>query len=147
MSTLRQLLQGARAVIAVPPDAGLPETIAAMVENDISAVAVVDGGALAGIVTERDLVRKAMAAGRAAQRVGEIMTSEVISVSPADTAEACMALMIEHHVRHLPVLEQGRLVGMLSMRDLVRHVLAEKEFAIREMTNYIAGAPASAALR
>jgi CBS domain-containing protein len=81
-----------------------------------------------GIVTERDLVRKVLGAGRASERLDQIMTRRLITVSPA---YACMPLMVENHIRHVPVVERGRLVGVLSMRDLARHVLAEKEFVIR----------------
>lgn len=95
-----------------------------------------------GIVTERDLVRKVLGAGRAPERLDQIMTRRLITVSPADSTDACMALMVENHIRHVPVVDRGRLVGMLSMRDLVRHVLAEKEFVIRQMTDYIS-APAA----
>lgn len=141
MSTLGQLLAGSRPVVALSSGSTVHDAIATMVLHDISAVAVLHTDALVGIVTERDLVRKMFSSGRTPERLGEIMTSQLITVSPADSAEACMALMIENHIRHLPVLERGRLVGMLSMRDLVRHVLAEKEFLIAQMTDYISGTP------
>ena len=94
-----------------------------------------------GIVTERDLVRKVLGAGRAPERLGQIMTRRLITLSPADSTDACMALMVENHIRHVTVVDRGRLVGMLSMRD--RHVLAEKEFVIHQMTDYISGGPAA----
>ena len=141
MSALSQLRAGSRAVVALSPDAKVHEAIAAMVLNDISTVAVVHDDALLGIVTERDLVRKMLNAEHTPERLREVMTCQLITVSPGDSAEACMALMIQNHIRHLPVLERGRLLAMLSMRDLVRHVLAEKELLISQMTDYISGTP------
>jgi CBS domain-containing protein len=146
MSSVRELLAG-RSVFSLRPQASIREAMAAMAKYDMSALAVLEGDALVGVVTERDLVRKALAPGQAPERLHEIMTRRLITVSPADSTDACMALMIENHVRHLPVLEGGRLVGMLSMRDLVRRVLAEKDFAIRQMTDYISGGPAAPGLQ
>ena len=146
MSTVRDLLTG-RSVVSLPPQARVQQAMAAMANHDITAVAVLEGDTVVGIVTERDLVRKAFVAEPAPARVHEIMTRRLITVSPGDSTDACMALMIENHVRHLPVLEGARLVGMLSMRDLVRHVLAEKDFVIRQMTDYISGTPAAPCLQ
>lgn len=143
MISVGQLLGARREVLAVSPGATVREARDAMERNGISALAVTERDALVGIVTERDLVRKAWQGAMPADGllVRDILTTRLVTVSPEDSTDACMALMIEHHVRHLPVVEHGRAVGMLSMRDLVRQVLADRDFVIRQMSDYIAGAP------
>jgi CBS domain-containing protein len=111
VSSVRELATGARRMVSLPLQASIREAIATMASHDISAVTVLEGDAPVGTVTERDLVRKALKVGYVPERVHEVMTRRPITVSPADSTDAFMALMIENHVRHLPVLEDGRLVG------------------------------------
>lgn len=139
MTTAGYLLAGRSEVICVAADGSVQDAVDVLTRHDISALAVTQGGALVGILTERDVVRKAYGAAEDVC-VADIMTRELITVGSEQSIDDCMALMIQHHVRHLPVVADGRAVGMLSMRDLVGHVLAEKEFVIREMRSYISGA-------
>ena len=102
------------------------EAMRLMTENHIGALVVIEGGAIVGIVTERDYAQKMALRGRASRStpVRDIMTSPVISVRPDQTSEDCMVLMGTHHMRHLPVLDEGKLVGMVSIRDLVNDIIA-----------------------
>jgi CBS domain-containing protein len=142
VTTVRRLLEGRGKVVSIAAGESVQGAVAALTQHDISALAVMEDDVLVGILTERDVVRRAYSATArlpAVLRVRDIMTRELITVGPEHSIEDCMALMIDHHVRHLPVVVAGHAVGMLSMRDLVGHVLSEKEFVIRQMTNYISG--------
>jgi CBS domain-containing protein len=110
-----------------------------MAEQDIGAVMVVDGERLVGIFTERDYARKIVLQGKLSQDtpVRDVMTTSVIYVRPEQTVEECMAVMSEHGVRHLPVVDGDRLVGLVSMRDVVRHIISEQEFMIEQLVSYI----------
>lgn len=117
------------------------EALEKMAYHDIGALVVVDDGQIVGIVTERDYARKGVLMGRDSRDtpVRDLMTWPVMYVSPEETNENCMALMTEHRLRHLPVLESGKLVGVLSMRDLVRDIIAEQQYVIEQLQHYIAG--------
>jgi len=125
----------------VAPSATMREALEKMAYHDIGALVVVDGGQIVGIVTERDYARKGALMGRDSREtpVRELMTSPVMYVGPQESNENCMALMTEHHLRHLPVLDDGRLVGVLSMRDLVRDIISEQRFVIEQLQHYITG--------
>jgi CBS domain-containing protein len=116
-----------------------------MAKHDIGAVVVAEGDCLAGIFTERDYARKVILKGRTSReaRVGELMTPNVLTVSPSQSMDDCMALMTENHVRHLPVVERGRLVGIVTIGDAVKTVIADQEATIRQLSSYIAGDLAS----
>lgn len=128
-------------VWTIGADASVYEAIRLMAEKEIGALAVVDGARLIGIITERDYARKVILLGRSSKTtsVGEIMTTRVAVADPSRTVEECMALMTEKRVRHLPVMAGTRLVGMVSIGDLVKAIIAEQRFVIEQLESYIAG--------
>ena len=140
MATVAQLLgQKPRAIYSVTPDAPVLEAIRSMADHGVGALLVMQGEKLAGIVSERDYARKVILKGRSSSDtpVKQIMTSEVITVEPGQSTQQCMQIMTERRVRHLPVVEGGRVLGMLSIGDLVRAVLAEQAHTIEQLENYI----------
>jgi CBS domain-containing protein len=140
MSTVRQVLAAKSAAIyAVEPQAAVLEAIRAMAEHRVGALLVMRGAELLGVVSERDYARKVILLGRASgdTPVSTIMSSPVITVSPDDSVSHCMQLMTDRHVRHLPVLEGGRVIGMVSIGDLVKTVIAEQQAQIEQLENYI----------
>jgi CBS domain-containing protein len=140
MKTVRQLLQGKTAgVCTIGPDAPVIDALRVMAEREIGALVVVNGEKLAGILSERDYARKVMLLGKSSRDtpVREIMTTKVICVSPLRTVEECMALMTEKRIRHLPVLDGGKLIGVLSIGDLVKEVIAEQKSTIEQLESYI----------
>ncbi len=142
MKTIKELLaQKGTTVHTVGPDASVYEAISLMAEKDVGALVVVDGESLVGIVTERDYARKITLEGRVSRdtRVAEIMTRRVACARPDQTVEECMALMTDKRVRHLPVLEDERLVGLISIGDLVKAIIAEQQFLIEQLEHYISG--------
>jgi CBS domain-containing protein len=112
-----------------------------MDKHRVGALAVVDRGRLVGIVSGKDHARKVVLEGRSAKQtaVSAIMTRDVVSVAPDRTVEECMALMTERRIRHLPVLDQERLVGVISFDDVGRAAISEKQFVIEQMQGYIGG--------
>jgi CBS domain-containing protein len=140
MTTVRQLLDRKdRAVFSVRPDAPVLEAIRAMAEHHVGALLVMTGEVLAGIVSERDYARKVILRGRSSSDtpVRDIMTSPVLTVSPETSVEQCMQLVTDKRVRHLPVLEAGRVIGMVSIGDLVKAVIAEQQLQIEQLESYI----------
>ena len=139
MTSLRRILAKKPAIYAIGPEATVFEALGVMAEKNIGALIVVSGGRLAGIFSERDYARKVILKGRSSKDtpVGEIMTSSVVTVEPDATADECMALMTEHRVRHLPVLEAGKLVGVISIGDVVRTVVEEQQETIHHLETYI----------
>lgn len=138
-ATVRQMLAGRGAAIAVPPSATVFEALQRMADHNIGALLVMDGDRLAGIFSERDYARKVALRGLTSKdtTVGELMTGKVITVGPAWTADQCMALMTEHHIRHLPVVEGDRVLGVISIGDAVKAVVDEQHFVIGQLTDYI----------
>jgi CBS domain-containing protein len=112
-----------------------------MAEKGIGALLVMEGEKIVGIITERDYARKTILLGRASKEtlVRVIMTSEVMYVRPDQTSEECMALMTENRVRHLPVIDNGKLIGLLSIGDLVKDIISEQRFTIEQLEHYIMG--------
>jgi CBS domain-containing protein len=140
MTTVRQLLDRKdRAVFSVGPEAPVLEAIRAMADHHVGALLVMTGEVLAGIVSERDYARKVILRGRSSSDtpVRDIMTSPVLTVSPETSVEQCMQLVTDRRVRHLPVLEAGRVVGMVSIGDLVKAVIAEQQQQIEQLESYI----------
>jgi CBS domain-containing protein len=129
-------------ISSVAPGATVHEAIALMAAKDVGAVLVISEGTLVGIISIRDFGRKVVLEGKSARdvRVQEIMTSSLITVTPETTVLEAMALMTRHHIRHLPVLEQGKLDGIVSMADLVSEVVSGQAFAIDQLQRYISQA-------
>lgn len=143
MVTVRQLLEDkGRAVWSVQADASVYEALSLMDQQEIGALLVLDGDEPVGILSERDYARKIALLGRASRdtQVADIMSCTLVHVSPDETVRECMAIMTEKKIRHLPVFEHGRVVGMVSIGDLVKSIIAEQAFVIEQMTNYINGA-------
>lgn len=140
ITSVRKMLEGKTAIHTVPIDASVFEALRLMAEKNVGAVLVTDGDELAGILSERDYARKVILLGRSSRdtTVREIMTSDVICIDPSWTAEQCMALMTEKRIRHLPVVEGGRLVGVVSIGDVVRAVIDEQLMTIGTLERYIA---------
>lgn len=142
MKTIRQLLEGkakGREVFSVAPDALVFGALKLMAEKDVGALVVIEGGRLAGIISERDYARKVILHGKSSHdiRVREIMTGKVFTVHPGQTVADCMALMTDKRIRHLPVTEGERLIGLLSIGDLVKEVIADQEQTIKQLESYI----------
>lgn len=140
MKSVRQLLQAkGREVHSITPEARVFEALKLMADKDVGALVVTEGGRLAGIISERDYARKVILQGKSSHdmTVRDIMTGKVITISPDQTVEECMALMTGKRIRHLPVIEGGRLAGLLSIGDLVKEVIAEQEQTIKQLESYI----------
>jgi CBS domain-containing protein len=140
MKTLKQLLEAKGGnVYSITPDARVFDALRLMADKSIGALIVMEGGRIAGIISERDYARKVILHGRSSHdlEVRDIMTSKVISVHPGQTVGECMALMTEKRVRHLPVTEGERLIGVLSIGDLVKEVIAEQRQTIEQLESYI----------
>jgi CBS domain-containing protein len=138
MTTIRQLLdQKGRNAWSVRPDATVSDAVAEMANRNVGSLVVMDGAAFVGMVTERHLLRNA--ALPAATLVRDIMETRVLVARPEHSIEQCMALMTEKRVRHLPVLEGGDLIGIISIGDLVKSVIADQKFVIDQMEHYIHG--------
>ncbi|KGK56355.1 CBS domain-containing protein [Xanthomonas cannabis] len=141
MQTVRQLLGTKQVeVFAVAADAAVIEAIRLMAEKGIGAVLVMDGQRLVGIVSERDYARKVVLRDRSSSTtsVAEIMSTEVVTVSPSDSVERCMQLMTDGRFRHLPVVENGRVQGVVSIGDLVKAVIETQQRDIDQLQRYIA---------
>lgn len=123
------------------PSQSVLEVARATVERNIGAVPVLRDGALVGILSERDLMKRIVAEGRARTRVSEIMTPEPYTVGPREDLETCMLLMSQHGFRHLPICDGKKLIGMVSLRDIMLHGLNEKDHEVRMMRAYIHSTP------
>jgi CBS domain-containing protein len=125
----------------VNPKTSVLDALKLLAEKNIGALVVLENDRLAGIFSERDYARKVVLKGKASRDtlVGEVMTSGVVTVSPANTVEECMALMTEKRIRHLPVVEEGKLAGVISIGDVVRAIISDKEFMIQQLEQYIHG--------
>jgi len=142
MRTVNQLLDAkGRQVISVAPGDPVLEAIRRMAEHGIGALLVMEGGRMVGIVSERDYARKVILKGRssAETKVAEIMSSEVRTVGPDRSVHGCMKLMSESRIRHLPVVEDGGVVGVVSIGDLVKAVIEDQQQEIEQLQQYIAG--------
>jgi CBS domain-containing protein len=142
MKTVNELLKAKPTrVVSVTPEMTVLEAIKVLAVENVGAAMVMTGNQLVGILSERDYTRKVILQGRASDttRVEEIMTANVICVSPRTKARECMALMTDKQIRHLPVLEGGRVVGMVSIRDIVSDIIADQDFTIEQLEHYISG--------
>jgi CBS domain-containing protein len=143
MKTAREILRTKpiHVVHTIAPTATVFEALTLMAEKNIGALLVTEGEKIAGIITERDYARKMILVGRTSKEtpVRAIMTTEVMYVRPGQTSEECMALMTESRVRHLPVIDNGKLVGLLSIGDLVKDIISDQRFTIEQLEHYIRG--------
>ena len=140
MKTLKQLLEAkGRDVYSIAPDALVFDALQLMADKSVGALIVMEGGKIAGILSERDYARKVILHGESSHdiQVRDIMTSKVFTVHPGQTVEECMGLMTEKRIRHLPVTEGERLIGVLSIGDLVKEVIAEQQQTIKQLESYI----------
>jgi CBS domain-containing protein len=142
MRLVKHLLEGkSGAIHAIEPDKPVLDAIRLMADKYVGALLVMRGNELIGIVSERDYARKVILKGRSSADtpVSEIMTAPVISVVPGDSAHRCMRLMTERRIRHLPVVENDKVVGMLSIGDLVKAVIDEQAAELEQLQRYIVG--------
>ncbi|HET7757195.1 MAG TPA: CBS domain-containing protein [Steroidobacteraceae bacterium] len=140
MTTVRALLDAkGRTIHSVQPESSVLDAIRLMADHHVGALLVMKGAALEGIVSERDYARKVILRGRSSADtpVRDIMSSPVLTVGPDDTVQKCMQLVTERRVRHLPVLDAGRVVGVVSIGDLVKAVIAEQQQQIEQLESYI----------
>lgn len=143
MQTVAHILQSKQdqTVYTTTPDTAVLNAVKTMAEKRIGSLLVIENGNIVGIVTERDYARKVTLQGRNAEEtpVRDIMTSQVLYVHPHQTNEQCMALMTENRLRHLPVMDEGKLIGLLSIGDLVKDIISEQQFIIQQLEHYIMG--------
>jgi CBS domain-containing protein len=142
MYTVRQLLQAkGNQVWSVPPKTTVYDALQLMADKNVGALLVIQDSKVTGIFSERDYARKVVLKGKSSKTtsVGELMVREVLYIGPDDTIEECMALMTAKRTRHLPVLEDGKLIGIISIGDVVKEIISDREFTIRELERYITG--------
>ncbi len=142
MNSVRDLIRrkGNR-VFSVKPDASVLEALKLMADKNIGAVLVMAGDKVAGILSERDCIRKVDLNGKTSKdtKVSEIMTSNVLYVEASQSLEECMVVMIDKNIRHLPVYENGKLLGVISVRDVLKEVVDYQKFMITQLEHYISG--------
>ena len=141
--TVSSVLRGkGREVYSVPPSISVYEALEIMADKEIGALLVMENGRAIGMISERDYARKVILQGRLSKEtaVSEIMSHHLVCVTSRDTVDECMRLMTEHRIRHLPVMENSDLVGMISLGDLVKCIIDSQQAEIRQLHAYIAGA-------
>lgn len=143
MTTAADILRSKKdqSVYSIAPTASVYDALVMMSDKRVGALLVTEDDEVVGIITERDYARKIALMSRLSKEtdVSEIMTSAVMYVSPSQTSEECMALMTENRLRHLPVMEGERLLGMISIGDLVKGIISEQKFIIEQLEHYITG--------
>ena len=143
MNTVAKILDSKpdQAVYTMEPSASAHEAVRLMTENNIGALVVVEHGQVVGLVSERDYARKLVLMARSPKDtpLGAIMSSPVMYVRPDQTRDECMALMTQNRMRHLPVMDGGRLIGLISIGDLVKATISEQQFIIEQLEHYITG--------
>jgi|SRR2546425_3202034 len=143
MKDVAQILKSKldQTVYTVWPSASVFDAVKLMTQKNLGALLVLDGDEFIGIISERDCARKMVLADRSSKEtpVRDIMSSPVQYVSPSHTNEECMALMTEKRLRHLPVMDNGKLIGLVSIGDLVKDIISEQSFIIQQLEHYIAG--------
>ena len=145
MTTVADILKSKAdpAVHTIGPEASVFEAVQSMAQKNIGALLIVEHDQVVGMITERDYARKIVLMARASRetKLRDIMTRPVMYVRPQHTSEECMALMTENRLRHLPVLEEGQLIGLISIGDLVKDIISEQKFIIEQLEHYISGEP------
>jgi CBS domain-containing protein len=142
MKAVRDILNAkGREMWSVKPDDTVYQAVELMAEKSVGALLVMEGEKLVGIVTERDYARKIILEGKSSRdsAVREVMTRKILCVTPERTVDECMALMTDKRIRHLPVIEQKRVVGVVSIGDLVKTMISEQQILIDQLQNYISG--------
>jgi CBS domain-containing protein len=142
MINVRDILQDkGREIWRVSPQTSVFDALRLMADRNIGALLVLEGEKLAGIFSERDYARKVILKGKASKdtAVAEIMTAVVVTVRPSQTVEECMELMTANRIRHLPVLDGQELAGVISIGDVVKAIISDREFTIKQLENYITG--------
>lgn len=142
MQTVNDILRDkGHTVWSVRPTNTVLDALGVMAEHDIGAVLVMDGGKLVGVLSERDYARKVVLAGRSSResQVQDVMSTHVVCVPPDRSVESCMSIMTHERLRHLPVVDHKRVVGIVSIGDLVKATIDEQEFTILQLKSYIAG--------
>jgi CBS domain-containing protein len=140
MKTVKEILQAkAQALLSIAPHATVLDALKMMADHEIGALVVLEGERLAGIFSERDYARKVILYGKASKdtAVSEIMTHKVVCVKPDQSVEECMALMTDKRIRHLPVLHEKKVIGVISIGDVVKEVISEQRFMIEQLEHYI----------
>lgn len=138
--TVQQVLDGkTHRLLSISPDATVFEALTLMAGHDIGSLVVLDGERLAGIFSERDYARQIVLVGKSSKEtlVREIMTHKVLCVRPDQTVDQCMALMTDKRVRHLPVLDHKKVIGVISIGDVVKEVISEQQLVIEQLEHYI----------
>jgi CBS domain-containing protein len=144
MKTVKQVLDRKGSVVhSIGPEAPVFDALRRMADANVGALVVVEREEIAGLLSERDYARKVILHGKSSKliQVREIMSRRVVCVSPQQRMDSCMALMTENRVRHLPVLEGERLVGLVSIGDVVKAIIEDQQFAIEQLEHYIRGTP------
>ena len=139
MHFVSELLQAKHEVWSVTPNTSVYDSLKLMAEKNVGALLVLDANKVVGVFSERDYARKVILEGKSSKElsVKEIMSTEVVSVNPSQSIDECMALMTNKRIRHLPVLEGNRLVGIISIGDVVKATISEREVTITHLENYI----------
>lgn len=139
MTSIRQILAHKPDVFSVAPETTVFDALRLMEQRNIGALLVMDGARIAGIFSERDYARRMVLHGRTSRDtpVGEVMTRDVFVISPDETAGECMVHMTDRHIRHLPVVENDKVVGVISIGDVVRAVIGDLRFSIQQLESYI----------
>ena len=139
MTTIRQILAGKPEIYSIDPEATVFEALGLMEEKNVGALLVIKAEQLVGIFSERDYARRMILQGRTSREtpVRDVMTSKVFVITPDTTSGECMMHMTDRHIRHLPVVEGGRVVGVISIGDVVRSVIDDLRFTVRQLESYI----------
>ena len=142
MTTVRQILDKKGPFVwSISPSAMVYDAIKLMADKNVGALIILEGDLLKGIVSERDYARKVILKGKSSKDtpVQAIMSLDVITIRPEQSIDECMALMTEKRIRHLPVLDKQKLLGMISIGDVVKAIISEQQFTIKQLENYITG--------
>ncbi|MBI4549255.1 MAG: CBS domain-containing protein [Ignavibacteriae bacterium] len=142
MTTVRQILETkGNQIWSVSPETTVFDAIKLMADKNVGALLVLEAEKLRGVISERDYARKVILKGKSSKEthVKEIMTAEVVIIRPENSIEECMAVMTHKRIRHLPVVDKERLIGMISIGDVVKAIISEQEFTIKQLENYITG--------